>query len=204
MYDVIVIGAGPAGGCAALFCAKAGKKTLLIDNDKSITKRAMMFNHYGISEIGGPEMLENGKNMAKKFGTDVVSCTVTKLDRKTNSSNVEGGGLDIGESMVNLKVITESGDYSSRHIILATGLSTELAKTIGAKIKPGTEPHVKSVIDVDCDGRSSIPGVWGAGACAGESLHTIITAGHGAKVAVNVISEINGTRYVDHDVLKVK
>jgi hypothetical protein len=33
-------------------------------------------------------------------------------------------------------------------------------------------------------------------------MHTIITAGDGAKVAINVISEINGARYVDHDVLK--
>ena len=45
-------------------------------------------------------------------------------------------------------------------------------------------------------------GIWAAGTVAGVSVHTIITAGDGAKVAVNVISEINGERYVDHDVLK--
>jgi hypothetical protein len=33
-------------------------------------------------------------------------------------------------------------------------------------------------------------------------MHTIVTAGDGAKVAINVISEINGERHVDHDVLK--
>lgn len=202
MYDVIVIGAGPAGGSAAMFCAKAGKKTLLIDNDKSITKRALMFNHYGVSEVGGPEMIENGKKSARNFGAEVLSCTVSKIDRSNGASRVDVGGLDDGDSRANLHVRTDSGDYSSRHIILATGLNTELAGAIGAKVVPGTEPHVKEIIDVDNDGRSSIPGVWGAGACAGESLHTIITAGHGAKVAVNVISEINGKRYVDHDVLK--
>lgn len=191
MYDVVVIGAGPAGGSAALFCAKADKKILLIDNDKSITKRAMMFNHYGVAEVSGLDMVENGKELAKKFGAEVVSCTVVKLDNSLDDN-------------ASIKVVAEDREYTSKHVILATGLSTELASTIGAEVKPGTEPHVKSVIAVDCDGRSSVSGVWGAGACAGESLHTIITAGHGAKVAVNVISELNGKRYVDHDVLKVK
>lgn len=39
MYEIAVIGAGPAGASAALFAAKAGKKTLLIDNDKGMTRR---------------------------------------------------------------------------------------------------------------------------------------------------------------------
>jgi uncharacterized protein (DUF2141 family) len=37
---------------------------------------------------------------------------------------------------------------------------------------------------------------------AGVSVHAVITAGDGGKVAINVISELNGERYVDHDVYK--
>ncbi|KAF0996343.1 Soluble pyridine nucleotide transhydrogenase [Geobacillus sp. TFV-3] len=40
MYDIAIIGAGPAGASAAIFAAKAGKKTVLFDNDKGMTKRA--------------------------------------------------------------------------------------------------------------------------------------------------------------------
>jgi thioredoxin reductase (NADPH) len=47
MYDVVIVGAGPAGASAALFTAKAGKKTLVLDNDKSVTKRARIENHMG-------------------------------------------------------------------------------------------------------------------------------------------------------------
>lgn len=62
MYDIAVIGAGPAGAGAALFAAKAGKKTIVIDSDKGMTKRAWIENHYGVLEISGPDMVETGKN----------------------------------------------------------------------------------------------------------------------------------------------
>ncbi len=54
MYEIAIIGAGPAGASAALFAAKAGKKTLLLDHGKSMTARAWMENHYGVDAISGP------------------------------------------------------------------------------------------------------------------------------------------------------
>lgn len=48
MYDIAIIGAGPAGSSAAIFAAKAGKKTLVIDSGKGMTQRAWVENHYGI------------------------------------------------------------------------------------------------------------------------------------------------------------
>ena len=61
MYDIAIVGAGPAGASAALFAAKAGKKTVVFDNDKSITKKAWIENHYGVMEITGPDLVETGK-----------------------------------------------------------------------------------------------------------------------------------------------
>ena len=43
--------------------------------------------------------------------------------------------------------------------------------------------------------------MWAAGTIAGVSVHTIITAGDGARVAINLISQSKGERHVDHDVL---
>jgi thioredoxin reductase len=62
---------------------------------------------------------------------------------------------------------------------------------------------VKTVVTVDEHGRTSAPGIWAAGTIAGVSVHTIITAGDGARVAINLLSEQRGERYVDHDVLSV-
>ena len=78
----------------------------------------------------------------------------------------------------------------------------DLAEKAGLKTKPGTEPRIKTVLDVDTAGKTNIEGIWAAGTIAGVSMHTIITAGDGAKVAINLISELNGERYVDHDILK--
>ncbi|XJZ26748.1 FAD-dependent oxidoreductase [Bacillota bacterium Lsc_1132] len=186
MYDVVIVGAGPTGASAALFTAKAGKKTLVIDNDKTVTKRAWIENHYGVMEISGPDLVETGKKQASKFGAEIVEATVTSVTK-----------TDAG-----FKIETENEQYEATHVILATGFAVDLAEKIGLQTKAGTEPRVKTIIDVDAAGKTNIEGIWAAGTVAGVSVHTIITAGDGAKVAINVISEINGERYVDHDVLK--
>lgn len=186
MYDIAIIGAGPAGSSAALFTAKAGKKTVVIDNDKSITKRAWVENHYGVLEITGPDLLEIGKKQAMKFGAEIIASTVQNISKIDEGFHLE----------------TEHGTYEAKHVILATGLAVDLAEKVGLKTKDGTEPRIKTVFEVGADGKTNIEGIWAAGTAAGVSVHTIITAGDGAKVAINVISVLNGERYVDHDVLK--
>ncbi|AEV20681.1 FAD-dependent pyridine nucleotide-disulfide oxidoreductase [Geobacillus thermoleovorans CCB_US3_UF5] len=186
MYDIAIIGAGPAGASAAIFAAKAGKKTVLFDSDKGMTKRAWVENHYGVPEISGPELVETGKRQAAKFGAELVETQVTDVQK------TDGG----------FRLETENGSFEAKHVIFATGVATDLAEKIGLRTKPGTEPRIKTVIDVDANGKTNIDGIWAAGTVAGVSVHTIITAGDGAKVAINVISELNGERYVDHDVLK--
>jgi len=187
MYDIVIIGGGPAGGSAAIFASKAGKKTLVIDNNKSVTKRAWLDNHYGTNGISGPDLVEAGKQQALKFGSEWIEETVTDV-KSTNES---------------LSIVTESGrTYEAKHVILATGMVVDLAEKIGVNVIPGTEPRIKSIIEVDHQGKTNKKGIWAAGTVAGVSMHTIITAGDGAKVAINIISELNGERYVDHDVIK--
>ncbi|EJL27685.1 NAD(P)/FAD-dependent oxidoreductase [Brevibacillus sp. BC25] len=189
MYDIVIIGAGPAGSSAALFAAKSGKKTLLVDNDKSVTKRALFWNYLGVMEMTGPELVETGKQQAIKYGAELVQDKVTNIVKKENGFVIE---------------TEDKGQFEANQIILTTGMLVDLAGQLGIETKPGTEPRVKTVISVDNSGKTSMEGVWAAGVCAGAGFHAIITAGDGAKVAVNVISELNGERYIDHDVLPAK
>ncbi|WP_394238120.1 FAD-dependent oxidoreductase [Niallia oryzisoli] len=187
MYEIAIIGGGPAGGSAALFAAKAGKKTLLLDSNKSMTARAWMENHYSVEAIAGPDMLEVGKKQAEKFGAEIKEETVTNITGEAGSFVIE----------------TESGSkYEAGHIVIATGALTNLAEGLGIETKEHREPRFKTAIVVNADGETNRKGIWAAGVAAGVSAHTIVTAGDGARVTINVISELNGERYVDHDVLK--
>lgn len=188
MYEIAIVGGGPAGASAAIFCAKAGKNTLVLDNDQSVTRRAWIENHYGAPEISGPDLVDTGRKQAEKFGTKFIKAQVQNIEKQSSGC----------------KIITDNGEFEAMHVIVATGMWADLAENAGLKTKPGTEPRVKTILDVTPEGKTNIEGIWAAGTIAGVSMHTIITAGDGAKVAINVISEINGQRYVDHDVLKPK
>lgn len=183
MYDITIIGAGPTGASAAIFAAKAGKKTLVFDNEKSLTNKAMVYNHYGIEEINGPDLLEVGRKQAKNFGAEIVTNAVS------NISQIDEG----------LLIETDGQVFETKYVIFATGTAVDLAEKIGLNIKNGTEPWIEKVIDADAAGRTSIEKIWAAGTIAGTIVQTIVTAGDGAKVAINILSEIDGERYVDHD-----
>jgi len=187
MYEIAIIGAGPAGASAAIFTARAGKQTVMFESNKGMTKRAWFENHYGIAEIGGPDLVDIGKQQAQKSGAELKEETVQSI------SPIDGGGFEL---------TTDGGSYQAKHILFATGVLTDLAESAGIATKPGTEPRIKTVIDVDAMGKTNIDGIWAAGTVAGVSVHSIITAGDGAKAAINIISELNGERYVDHMMMK--
>jgi thioredoxin reductase (NADPH) len=188
MYDVAIVGGGPAGASAATFTARAGLQTVLIDADAGMTRRAMLNNHLGFPEgVTGPDLVDNGKLMAAKAGAKVVQGKVIDLHQAGDQS---------------FSVGLEGGDaYEAKQVILTLGANPELAKQAGITTKPGTEPRIKEIVDVDAEGRTSLLGVWAAGTAAGVSVHTIITAGDGARVAINLISGTKGERHVDHDML---
>lgn len=186
MYDVIIVGGGPAGQSAAIFTSKAGKKTLILDDEKGLTQRAWIRNHYGVQDAKGGELVATGEKQTEQFGAEKKKATVTNVAK-------EGDGF---------KVETDGGDtYEAAHVILTTGANQKLAEAIGLETRPGTEPYVKSVIVVDEDGRTSQEGIWAAGTAGGVSMHTIVTSGDGARVAINLLSELKGERHVDHDKL---
>ena len=188
MYDVAIVGGGPAGASAATFTARAGLQTVVIDADAGMTRRALLNNHLGFPEgVTGPDLVDNGKLQAARAGAEIVDGKVVSLDKKGDQ---------------NFELKTEDGkSFEAKQVILTLGANAELARTAGVKTKEGTEPRIKEIVDVDAQGRSSVPGVWAAGTIAGASVHTIITAGDGARVAINLISGNKGERHVDHDAM---
>ena len=189
-YDLAIVGGGPAGASAATFAGRAGLRTVVLDADKGMTRRAMLYNHLGFPDgITGPELVDLGRAQAQKSGAEWVDVAVASVVRTD-----EGFNLD-----------TEDGrSFEATEVLLAVGVNPSLATASGIETTPGTEPRIASVIAVDGQGRTSVPGIWAAGTAGGVSVHTIITAGDGARVALNIISAREGKRHVDHDILPVR
>jgi len=187
LYDLVIVGGGPAGASAAIFASHAGLQTAVLDADKGMTRRAMIHNHLGFPDgIMGPDLVDRGQEQAVRAGAEWVQADVTTLGRRDDG----------------FVLTTEDGrTFEAREVLLTIGANMTLARQAGLEIRPGTEPRIGDVVAVDAEGRSSVPGVWVSGTAAGVSVHTIVTAGDGARVAINVISGLKGQRYVWHDVL---
>lgn len=114
MYDVVIIGSGPAGYTAAIYASRAFFKTLLIAGPQfggQLTTTTMIDNFPGFSKgIMGPTLMEEMKKQAVRFGTEVVVDEI-KTITKTFPFTVTG-----------LK------EYHGKTIIIATGAQ---AKTLG-------------------------------------------------------------------------
>jgi thioredoxin reductase len=187
VYDLAIVGGGPAGASAATFAGRARLQTIVLDADKGMTRRAMIYNHLGFPEgIPGPDLVDRGQEQATRAGAEWVKVDVTALERRDDA----------------VVLTTDDGrTFDAREVLLTLGANVELARQAGLQVRPGTEPRIREVVAIDAEGRTSMPGVWAAGTAAGVSVHTIVTSGDGARVAINIISGRTGQRHVDHDVL---
>lgn len=107
MYDVIIIGAGPAGISAAIYARRANMKVLNLYNSTSNLEKAVKVdNYYGFPDgIDGKELFQNGIAQAKNLGVDVIQSEVTSIENNFNT----------------FKVKTSSKDYEAKAIIISTG-----------------------------------------------------------------------------------
>ena len=85
MYDVIIIGGGPAGLAAAVYMARAKYKTLVIEKEKIgglITITSEVVNYPGVLKTTGKELTEQMRLQAESFGAEflLAEALESKLD----------------------------------------------------------------------------------------------------------------------------
>lgn len=83
LYDVIIIGGGPAGLTAGIYCARARFKTLMIEKmvpGGQVMTAFMIENYPGFPDgIQGPDLMEKFIEQGKRFGLETDSGTVEKI-----------------------------------------------------------------------------------------------------------------------------
>ena len=107
MYDVVIIGAGPAGITAGIYCQRANLKTIIFEKESiggQIASSPLVENFPGCKSVSGAELANNFYEQADELGIPIEIEEVTKIIP--------------GE--IN-KVITEYGEYEAKTIIVATG-----------------------------------------------------------------------------------
>lgn len=119
MYDVVIIGGGPAGMSAAIYSCRGGMKTLVIEKlsfGGQVMRTNEIDNYPGFYDNpSGEELAARMREHAGKFGAEFVSETVKSIE------NAEYG----------VKIVhTRRNKYMTKAIILATGASP---KTLGAE-----------------------------------------------------------------------
>jgi thioredoxin reductase (NADPH) len=115
VYEVVILGAGPAGYTAALYAARANLKPLLISGWQpggQLTITTEVENYPGFEHgIMGPELMEVMRKQIERFGTEIVPGAVERVDLSKRP----------------FTVWTDDGkEYRANSVIVATGASAKL------------------------------------------------------------------------------
>ena len=107
MYDVIIIGAGPAGISAAIYTRRANLKVMVLYHGRSeLEKAEKIENFYGFpGGISGEDLYKRGIKQAKELGVELREKEV----------------IDIALDKNLYKVVTSNEEYKGKTIIIATG-----------------------------------------------------------------------------------
>ena len=120
MYDLVIIGSGPAGFTASIYASRYLLKNLVL-GDKvggTIGMASKVCNFPGFTEISGMDLMAKIEEQVKKLGAEVF------YDAATGVKKVDGG----------FEVVTKSGkNYETKTIILATGTQRRRLEVPGEK-----------------------------------------------------------------------
>lgn len=120
LYDVIIVGAGPAGLSAAIYSSRANLKTLVIEAGTSggkLYKTHQIENYPGVERTGGSDLADQLVKHSQEFGASIMNGEVTKIENEGNIKKV---------------VLSDGSSLNAKAVIIATGTKERLLKVPGA------------------------------------------------------------------------
>ena len=114
LYDVVIIGSGPAGYTAGIYSTRAGLKTLILEGEDyggQLMTTTDVHNFPGFPDgINGPDLMINMRKQCANLGCEILSQTVTSVDLSDHNP---------------FHVVTPTERYVSRSVIVATGATAK-------------------------------------------------------------------------------
>lgn len=172
MYDVLIVGAGPAGMTASLYASRAGLKVGLIENaipGGKLLKTFDLQNYPGYQKVVGSDLAAEMYTQALGFGSESLYGKVVRIDKKDE---------------LHFEVVLEDGTVlESKTVILATGTVERLLGIPGESENVGRGVSFCAV----CDGsffRNQIITVIGGGNSALEEALYLANLGQKVKVVI--------------------
>ena len=110
MYDILIIGGGPAGLTAAIYAARAGKRTAILEREAAggqIVSAPLVENYPGAPSVSGAELAGRMRAQAEALGAELLY--------------TEAAGLE--KTQTGFRVLCTDGAREARTVILATGAS---------------------------------------------------------------------------------
>lgn len=121
MYDVIILGSGPAGLTAAIYCGRANKNALVLGGTSlggQTAEIALLENYPGWHGTGF-DLIEFMKNQAESFGAKIEMVSAVHIENESDGTFTITGGNE--------------KKYQTRTVILATGASPRKLEIAGAR-----------------------------------------------------------------------
>lgn len=181
-FDVGIVGAGPAGCAAGVFCARAGLDTVLIANRRStLQKCAYVENYLGFpAGITPSDLLSLSREHARNAGCLLEEGTIETVQEVDDGFSLTANGESI----------------TAAYLIAASWAVSEYLADLGVETEP-EEPGPVEVVLTDREGKTNVEGVYAAGRITSTHHQALVSAGDGARVALNLINEIVPEFYND-------
>nr|WP_221203028.1 FAD-dependent oxidoreductase [Modestobacter versicolor] len=176
-YDVVVVGAGPAGLGAAVYAASEGLRTLLVERTATggqAGQSSRIENYLGFPNgVSGAELAQRARDQAVRFGVEVLTASeVTSI-----SPNGDGRALHFADG----------SEVTAHAVVLATGVSWTMLPARGATEFAGRGVYYGAAAHEAADCKGEVVYVVGAANSAGQA------ALHFAKFASRVVMLCRGT-----------
>jgi len=203
MYELIIIGAGPAGMTAAVYAARKKLNALLISYDigGQVLWTAGIENYMGYQFIEGPELMKKFEEQVKQFPIDI------KTGERVSSLSQTNGGFEAR---------TDKGEsYQAKAVIIAAGKRPRQLNVPGEEKLKGRGVTYCAICDGPLFAGENVVVIGGGNSALEAAEDMIKIADHvylvsltpltGDQILIDKVKAANNlTMFLEHEVLEIK